>query len=69
LTGEQLVLEVINAMWCWIVAIISQHRFAINKPVLNIKTALVSGAAIRFEGQVSVFTPGKNNSPCYNCVI
>lgn len=43
-------------------------RFAINKACVDLQTALVSGAAIRFEGQVSVFTPGTNNSPCYNCL-
>jgi len=43
-------------------------RFAINSACVKYKTALVSGAAIRFEGQVSVFTPGINNSPCYNCL-
>lgn len=43
-------------------------RFAINTACVRHKTPLVSGAAIRFEGQVSVFTPGRNNSPCYNCL-
>ncbi len=43
-------------------------RFAINATCVAQKTPLVSGAAIRFEGQVSVFTPGNNNSPCYNCL-
>ncbi len=43
-------------------------RFAINAACVHHKTPLVSGAAIRFEGQVSVFTPGINNSPCYNCL-
>lgn len=43
-------------------------RFAINSACVKLETPLVSGAAIRFEGQVSVFTPGKNNSPCYNCL-
>lgn len=43
-------------------------RFAINQACVNQQTPLVSGAAIRFEGQVSVFTTGKNNSPCYNCL-
>jgi len=43
-------------------------RFAINSACVKHKTHLVSGAAIRFEGQVSVFTPGYNNSPCYNCL-
>ncbi len=43
-------------------------RFAVNTACVQHKTALVSGAAIRFEGQISVFTPGLNNSPCYNCL-
>lgn len=43
-------------------------RFAINRACVQQKTPLVSGAAIRFEGQVAVFTPGKDNSPCYNCL-
>jgi len=43
-------------------------RFAVNQACVVAKTPLVSGAAIRFEGQVSVFTPGVNNSPCYNCL-
>ncbi len=43
-------------------------RFAINSACVKYKTPLVSGAAIRFEGQISVFTPGINNSPCYNCL-
>jgi molybdopterin/thiamine biosynthesis adenylyltransferase len=43
-------------------------RFAINAACVKYQTPLVSGAAIRFEGQVSVFTPGLNDSPCYNCL-
>ncbi|MGR9044198.1 MAG: HesA/MoeB/ThiF family protein [Gammaproteobacteria bacterium] len=43
-------------------------RFAINRACVEHSTPLVSGAAIRFEGQVSVFTPGRNESPCYNCL-
>lgn len=43
-------------------------RFAINKACVQQQTPLVSGAAIRFEGQVAVFTPGQNHSPCYNCL-
>lgn len=42
-------------------------RFAINSACVKHQTPLVSGAAIRFEGQVTVFTPD-NNSPCYNCL-
>jgi adenylyltransferase/sulfurtransferase len=68
LTGEQLDLEVIKAD---VVLDCSDNfltRFAINNACVKHQTALVSGAAIRFEGQVSVFTPGFNNSPCYNCL-
>lgn len=43
-------------------------RFAINSACVAQKTPLVSGAAIRFEGQISVFEPGTENSPCYNCL-
>ena len=30
---------------------------------------LVSGAAIRLEGQLSVFDPRKENAPCYHCLF
>ena len=42
-------------------------RFALNEQCVKNKTPLISGAAIRMEGQVSVFnkTP---NSPCYRCL-
>ena len=43
-------------------------RFAINQACVSHKKSLVSGAAIRFEGHVSVFTPDFDNSPCYNCL-
>jgi adenylyltransferase/sulfurtransferase len=42
-------------------------RFAINKACVEYQTPLVSGAAIRFEGQVSVFSTNVN-SPCYHCL-
>ena len=68
LAGELLDLEVIKAD---VVLDCSDNfitRFAINSACVRHQKPLVSGAAIRFEGQVSVFTPGKNNSPCYNCL-
>ena len=43
-------------------------RFAVNAACVKYRTPLVSGAAIRFEGQLSVFTTGHNDSPCYNCL-
>jgi len=45
-----------------------ETRFAVNRACVRKFTPLVSGAAIRFEGQVTVFTPGRNDSPCYNCL-
>ena len=68
LTGEKLDLEVINADVVLDCSDNFSTRFAINNACVKHQTALVSGAAIRFEGQVSVFTPGVNNSPCYNCL-
>ena len=43
-------------------------RHAINRACFKAKTPLVSGAAIRFDGQVSVFNPRVESSPCYHCV-
>lgn len=43
-------------------------RHAINRISLASKTPLVSGAAIRMEGQISVFDPRRNDSPCYACL-
>jgi adenylyltransferase/sulfurtransferase len=68
LAGEQLDFEVIKADVVLDCSDNFTTRFAINKACVKYQKALVSGAAIRFEGQVSVFTPGKNNSPCYNCL-
>lgn len=68
LVGKQLDAEVIKADVVLDCSDNFPTRFAINKACVKHQTALVSGAAIRFEGQVSVFTPGKNNSPCYNCL-
>jgi len=43
-------------------------RFAINRACVRTGTPLVSGAAIRFEAQVSVFDPGRAGGPCYRCL-
>ncbi|MEW6037653.1 MAG: molybdopterin-synthase adenylyltransferase MoeB [Pseudomonadota bacterium] len=43
-------------------------RFAVNAACVATRTPLVSGAAIRFEGQLAVFTPGDGENPCYNCL-
>ncbi len=43
-------------------------RFAVNQACINQRTPLVSGAAVRLEGQVAVFIPGRPDSPCYGCL-
>lgn len=43
-------------------------RFAINRACVEMKTPLVSGAAIRLEGQISVFDLRQDDSPCYRCL-
>jgi adenylyltransferase/sulfurtransferase len=68
LAGETLENEVKNADVVLDCSDNFTTRFAINAACVQQKTPLVSGAAIRFEGQVSVFTPSKNESPCYNCL-
>ena len=42
-------------------------RFAVNQACVKHGKPLVSGAAIRFEGQVSVFAT-TGDAPCYNCL-
>ena len=44
-------------------------RHAINRACVKHGTPLVSGAAIRFDGQVSVYDPRNALSPCYACVF
>ena len=43
-------------------------RFAINRACLAAGVPLVSGAAIRLEGQVAVFDSRLSTSPCYECL-
>ena len=43
-------------------------RFAINAACVAAKVPLVSGAAIRLEGQIAVFDSREQNSPCYRCL-
>jgi len=43
-------------------------RFAVNKACVQAKTPLVSGAAIRFEAQITVFDSTQDDSPCYRCL-
>lgn len=43
-------------------------RFEINQSCFTFKTPLVSGAAIRMEGQLSVYDFRNDDSPCYRCL-
>jgi molybdopterin-synthase adenylyltransferase len=44
-------------------------RHAINRACVKHRKPLVSGAAIRFDGQVTVYDPRDAKSPCYSCIF
>jgi adenylyltransferase/sulfurtransferase len=44
-------------------------RHAINRACARLSRPLVSGAGVRFDGQVSVFDLRASDSPCYECVF
>ena len=44
-------------------------RYALNRVCLQLKKPLVSGAAIGFEGQITVFDFRHEDSPCYHCLF
>ncbi len=44
-------------------------RYALNHVCLALKKPLVSGAAVNFEGQITVFDFRHENSPCYHCLF
>jgi molybdopterin-synthase adenylyltransferase len=44
-------------------------RHAINRACVSARVPLVSGAAIRFDGQVSVFDSRQVAAPCYACLF
>jgi adenylyltransferase/sulfurtransferase len=43
-------------------------RFQVNDACVETGRCLVSGSAIRFEGQLAVFGPDYTESPCYRCL-
>ena len=45
-----------------------ETRFALNRACVATKTPLVSGAALRTDGQVTVFDARDPHSPCYRCL-
>jgi len=44
-------------------------RHAVNRACVATRVPLVSGAAIRFDGQVSVFDTRGTDTPCYACLF
>jgi adenylyltransferase/sulfurtransferase len=44
-------------------------RHAINRACVEARVPLVSGAAIRFDGQLAVFDVRQPEAPCYHCLF
>lgn len=44
-------------------------RHAVNRACVAAKKPLISGAALRFDGQIAVFDPRDPQSPCYHCLF
>ena len=44
-------------------------RYVVNQKCVKYKIPLVSGAAIRFEGQITVFNTRSPEAPCYACLF
>lgn len=44
-------------------------RYLLNAACLRLRLPLVYGAVHRFSGQVSVFDPRRDDSPCYRCLF
>jgi adenylyltransferase/sulfurtransferase len=44
-------------------------RHAVNRACVEAAVPLVSGAAIRFDGQLAVFDARRADSPCYHCLF
>ncbi len=44
-------------------------RYVLNRVCYAEKKPLVSGAAVRFEGQITVFDFRNESSPCYHCLF
>ncbi len=44
-------------------------RHAINRACVTARKPLVSGAAVRFDGQIAVFDSRVDSAPCYHCLF
>jgi molybdopterin-synthase adenylyltransferase len=69
LTGDALLAEVAAADVVLDCCDNFATRHAINRACVATRTPLVSGAAIRFDGQVAVFDSREPDAPCYHCLF
>ena len=69
LAGERLAAEVASADVVLDCSDNFATRHAVNRACVALRKPLVSGAAIRFDGQVSVFDTRQATSPCYHCLF
>jgi molybdopterin/thiamine biosynthesis adenylyltransferase len=44
-------------------------RYTLNRLCVRLKKSLVSGAALGFEGQITVYDMRSDTSPCYHCLF
>lgn len=44
-------------------------RYALNRICFELRKPLVSGAAVRFEGQITVYDFRNKETPCYHCLF
>jgi len=69
LAGERLEAEVARADVVLDCSDNFATRHAINRACVKLRKPLVSGAAIRFDGQVAVFDSRRGDAPCYHCLF
>ncbi len=69
LTGEHLEQEVARADVVLDCCDNFTTRHAVNRACVRHRKPLVSGAAIRFDGQVAVFDTRRADAPCYHCLF
>jgi adenylyltransferase/sulfurtransferase len=68
LAGEELIKAVANVDLVIDCCDNFATRQAVNAACVGLRRPLVSGAAIRLEGQLSVFDSRRDDSPCYECL-
>jgi len=69
LAGERLAQEVASAAVVLDCSDNFATRHAVNRACVKLARPLVSGAAIRFDGQVAVFDSRRETAPCYHCLF